>query len=324
MGFVGVLHPSMVTKDVLKRHFLYFDEFHIPGLKLFKWHLSESENEEDHYNLQNLEYLESVKVIRSIDMPVDEIDKLILDANVLQSEQIEEFDSYAMLKPVSPFTAIGNVDRENINLSKVLFRNLNPSKFSGNVSPLSHPLVSNAFESIESDILSRAYSIGLNSKGVPTTPIIKNINYVNSNPGGVETVIAIAVDKFPDLSGAVPFAEIISFKEENYFLKLELRNWINEIVKVKLTAKEIEEKLEYLLEKYKCEIKQHKFDIGFDRFETIVKVPFEVAENLIRLKFSSAIGAIFNIKHRQVRLLKQEAKLEGKEVAYLHHAKTAF
>lgn len=327
MGFVGVIHPSMITEESLKRHFMYFDEFHIPGLKMFKRRLSENESDEDIYKLQSIEYLEQIEAIQPIDIPTDEIDILINKANILNEEQIRELDSFSYAKVISPFVDIGKIDPKiikDVDESELLFRTLDTSNYKGKVSPASHPIISNSFNSIESDILSRAYSIRLNLEGVSTTPIIKNINFGNDVAADIETVIAIAVTKFPDLSGKIPFDEVVSFKRENQLLKLELRNWINEISNGESTAKEIEEKLEYLLATYEKELKQHKFDVKFDVFETIVKVPFEIAENLIKLKFSDAIGSIFNIKHRRTRLLKQESKLEGKEIAYIHHAQCKF
>ncbi len=58
--------------------------------------------------------------------------------------------------------------------------------------------------------------------------------------------------------------------------------------------------------------------------ETVLKVPFELSENLIKMKFSSAIGSLFSISHKRAQLLVEEEEIDGKEVGSIHHARTNF
>ena len=320
MSFIGVLHPSMISVDVLKKHLLYFDKFHVPGLKMYRWSLSGNPSDENDFQLSNLDYLEKINAIKSIDIPIDEIDKILLNANVLSNSQQYEYDSYAFTKLQSPYLHIGAIDRDNIDLNECSFREANRQIFKGEMSPSIHPLLSDDFSTVESDILARAYAVNLNSKGIPATPILRKLDYTENITADRSSVVSIVIRKLPTLNQSIPFDEVFSFKNENSHLRLELRNWINDIASGKFSTRYIEEKLEYLLHIYSDETRLHDRNSSFTIFETVVKVPLEIAESVIRFKFSSAVTSLFSIRHKKIKLLQQEAKLEGREVGYIHHA----
>lgn len=321
MNYIGVLHPSMISVSGLKKHLIYFDKFHVPGLQMFKWSLRDNPTEYSDSCLADIDYLETQNAIEGIDIPIEEIDQLISNADILSREQVYEHDSYTVNKLKSPLAGQGVHAGLGVELDKCTFRDIKPDVFKGRLSASVHPLIGGDFGSIESDILSRAYSIRLNAKGVATTPILKKINYADSTKADRANVVSIIINAFPTPDEIVPFDEIFHFKRQNSGLRTGLRSWINKISSGESSAFEINEELETLLEKYSQEIKQYRAKVRLNMVETIVKVPFGVAENLLRMKFSNAIGALFSISHKRTELLAEEKLLEGREVGYIYHAK---
>lgn len=321
MSFLGVLHPSMITVDVIKQHLLYFDKFHVPGLKMFKWSLRDAGDETSERCYAELDYLEQKQVIEGIDLAVDEIDRLLAAADLLSLEQQAEHDSYFLAKTVSPLVQLGQVDTSGVDASACVFRPQQPDAFRGPVSADLHPLLGEGFETIESDVLARAYSVRMNVQGVPTTPIIKRVNYLDHHAAARDEVVSIVVKRFPVPGDTVPFDEIFSFKSEHRHLRNHLQLWINDIARGGTPAHEVADNLEALLEDYEAAVTKLQGDLHWTTFETVLKVPFEVAEHLVRGKFSAAFGALFAVRQHYAKLLDEEAKLESRQVGYIHRAR---
>jgi len=95
------------------------------------------------------------------------------------------------------------------------------------------------------------------------------------------------------------------------------RVWMNEIVRAKLTPKEIEDKLEYLLDEYRQHMELHFKKTNTSTLETILVA-------LGDRKFGDIVKIPFSVKHRQIALLEAEAKAPGREIAFISKAQETF
>ena len=59
-------------------------------------------------------------------------------------------------------------------------------------------------------------------------------------------------------------------------------------------------------------------------FETLICTTAEIAESLVKFKWSNIAKKLFEVKHKQVALLKAEMSLPGREVAYIIKARERF
>lgn len=154
-------------------------------------------------------------------------------------------------------------------------------------------------------------------------PIIRG-NYHNNKEDiylKKANVLSVIIRHFPKVAHDISTDRLVELKsDEEANIKLHrLKNWTSEITNSKLTEKEINQKVEYLLIEYKKQLELHKLKYDTGIIETFVTVGLEVLENIITLNLSKAAKVFFDIQKKELTLLEAEEKLIGKEVAYLHH-----
>lgn len=139
-------------------------------------------------------------------------------------------------------------------------------------------------------------------------------------------VARVAINKLPIPDETTPWEQIIDFRNDpdNQSALLNLRRWIRKISSENLSAAEIEEELEWLLNQYEHNINLHKIKSNTNAIEVLVKSPLEVLENLLTLKFSKLADPLFAIKRRKISLLEAELQAPGREVAYILKTKDHF
>lgn len=132
--------------------------------------------------------------------------------------------------------------------------------------------------------------------------------------------ISVVMKKFPVLDKELPFEMFLDFKQNpDTKLKLSrLKNWISEIGNTKISAKEVEQKLDFLLTEYSNHLDFHKLKYSQGVIETIITTSLSIIENVLQLKLSDASKVIFDIKRKRIDLLESERNALGKEVAYIH------
>ena len=184
-----------------------------------------------------------------------------------------------------------------------------------------------------SSIYSRFASIVLNEHFRENNyyPLVAPTNYLKSyydskrdDDWRVETlkskVVNLIINKMPVPDDSVSWDQLKNFKSDPDSKKklLGLRTWIAEISQKQFSLSEISEKLEYLLEEYSAQMKNHKLKYTLSSLETVLVPTLEVLENLIKFKFSKAAKVLFDLKRNQFQLLEAEAKFPGREIAYLY------
>ena len=154
-------------------------------------------------------------------------------------------------------------------------------------------------------------------------PIIRG-NYHNNQEDSYlkkATVLSVVIRNFPHVSQDISAERLVELKSDNEAsLKLyRLKNWTLDLANSKLTDKEINQKIEYLLLEYQKQLDLHKLKYSSGVIETFVTVGLEVLENIVKLNLSKAAKVFFDIQKKELTLLEAEEKLVGKEVAYIHH-----
>jgi hypothetical protein len=133
-----------------------------------------------------------------------------------------------------------------------------------------------------------------------------------------QTITNIVISKFPITDfDKISWERILDFKYDPGTVtnQLRLRNWMTEISKSNLSSQEIEEKLDYLINEYKAHLKRHQFEFQYSILTQALITTTEIAQHLIRLKFSDALKTILDIGSRKLKLIDIIENAPGKEIA---------
>jgi hypothetical protein len=139
-------------------------------------------------------------------------------------------------------------------------------------------------------------------------------------------VAQVVLSAFPEPDELTSIEDILAFKRDSEARQrlLELRIWIREMAKAELRPVELEEKLEWLLHEYRRHLELHHLKSRQGTLETVVTTTLEIAEDLVKIKWSEAAKALFSIRRRKLALLGAEASAPGREVSYVAWAKDRF
>ena len=170
---------------------------------------------------------------------------------------------------------------------------------------------------------SRTYSIILNGKNQNTyTPIIRNdfYNFSIGEFNSTTTVLTVLLKRFPMITNEIEIEKFIDFKNDpETKLKLNrLKDWVIDISKKSYSGKEIEQKIDYLLQEYSNQLELHKLRYKLGVIETLVTTTLGILENLVKVNFSKAAKVIFDLKKQDINLLEAEQKTTGRELAYIY------
>lgn len=174
-------------------------------------------------------------------------------------------------------------------------------------------------------LTSRVNSIELNDQSTDHYIPVFRGNYHNFSAeemDSISTVLSVVIRKFPFIVSNFDLDRFIEFKSDNDTkLKMSrLRDWSLDMSKKKYSVKEIEQKIDYLLQEYCKQLEIHKLKYELGTMETLVTTSLEVAENIAKLNFSKAAKVLFDIGKQDINLLESENKILGKEVAIIQKA----
>ena len=173
---------------------------------------------------------------------------------------------------------------------------------------------------------SRVFSIILNKKEQHAfTPVLRNNfhNFISNKFSSGSPVLSVILKKFPIPSEGYSIERFIEFKNDpDTKLKLSrLRNWAIVMDKSHYSEKEIEQKVDYLLNEYSSQLNLYRLKHNLGFVETFITTTLEVLENIAKLKFSKVSKAIFDLQKQNLYLLEAEQKMEGRELALIHKLK---
>jgi hypothetical protein len=184
------------------------------------------------------------------------------------------------------------------------------------------------------DFYIRGLSIQLRElHGLDAYPIISDIPLAKQQPSNTSEIIEIVLNTLPVPDDNTPWEQIIDFRLDSQSMSkfMALKNWMNDVARMKLKPSEVAEKLEWLLEDYRQHMHTHKIKTRLATLKTIA-----IAEaGFITSGWLTGLGALpgvigmiatplYTIKQRQVALMVEEQKAPGKEVAYIIKARETF
>jgi hypothetical protein len=139
-------------------------------------------------------------------------------------------------------------------------------------------------------------------------------------------VVQIAINKLPLPDQTTPWEQIFDYRNDPNTQQslFSLRRWMRKISEQNLPSHEIEEELEWLINEFQTHMKLHKMKSNTETMETLIKVPLELLENLVKFNFSKIPDPLFAIKKRQLSLMEAEINAPGKEIAYIIKTNEAF
>lgn len=140
------------------------------------------------------------------------------------------------------------------------------------------------------------------------------------------TIMQVAIYNFPIPDNSTPWEQIFDFRDDPKHRQnlVSFRRWIRKLSSENLTPQEIQEELEYLINEFNNHIKINKMKSNIGTIETLIKLPLEMLENVLKLKFSKLPEPLFALNKRQVTLLEAEINSPGREIAYLVNARKIF
>jgi hypothetical protein len=139
-------------------------------------------------------------------------------------------------------------------------------------------------------------------------------------------VVHILLNALPEPDDATSWEQILDYRSDPDTAGkfLSLRNWMNEVVRGKLSPLEVEEKLEFLIYQYEQHVKLHKLKTNRGILESVVVASAEFLEDLVKFKWGKIAKGLFALKHRRVELMEGELKAPGNEIAYIVKAREQF
>jgi len=140
----------------------------------------------------------------------------------------------------------------------------------------------------------------------------------------IESIIILY--KVKTIISDVPWEQILDFRnDENSKIHIvNLRRWINKLSCENLSITDLQEEIDYLISSYHDHMKFHKMKTQLGIIETIISVPLDIAEQLIKFKWSDIAKSLFFIRKKKLALMEAERSAPGREIAYIIKAKEQF
>jgi hypothetical protein len=139
-------------------------------------------------------------------------------------------------------------------------------------------------------------------------------------------VLDIVIKQFPIPSDDTPLEAVLDFRSDRAARDAlrRLRRWMQKIATKELPANEVADELEEMLDQYTEHMRLHKLKYEIGSIRTLVSIPLGLLEHLTRLRFKSALDALFTLRDQQLALSEAELKAPGRDVAYIVRAQEAF
>jgi hypothetical protein len=175
--------------------------------------------------------------------------------------------------------------------------------------------------------LTRLYALELRQQHqVNAVPILIDRSLEIDRPSTRSDVVHLVLNQLPMPGPTHSLEDILAFRDEarKDGLIEGLRVWINEMASGKLTPIEVSDKLEHLTSQYERTLKLEKMRRDTSVVETFVTTTAEVAEALAKFQWSKIAKMLFEVRHKQLELMKAELSAPGREVAYIVKARERF
>lgn len=132
-------------------------------------------------------------------------------------------------------------------------------------------------------------------------------------------VVNIGLEMLPFPDESISWAELLEYRSDpdvrrNY---LAFRGWLRRAAEHPEDVNALRDELEHLILERESHLRTRKLKINTSALETVLTIGAEIVEDLAKLKVSSAIKALFTLKHRKVALFEAEREAPGRDIAYI-------
>ena len=172
------------------------------------------------------------------------------------------------------------------------------------------------------DSLSRHFAAALRKdEKLNAVPIVSGVALPSDSVATRAEVLQLVIHSLPSPHASHTVADMLDFRDEARALGLTqgLRVWMNEMASGKLTGAEVSDKLDHLLSQYERALDLEKMSRETTILETFIFPAAGVVEYLTKLG-----SKLFTVRRVEIDLMKAEARLPGREVAYIAKARDRF
>ncbi|WP_313375636.1 hypothetical protein [Chishuiella sp.] len=139
-------------------------------------------------------------------------------------------------------------------------------------------------------------------------------------------VIQFILNDIPEPNNSTSWEQIIEYRSDldvkNKYLAL--MNWINKVSNSNMKLSEIKDEYDYLYNDYMQQFKLHKMKYNNSKLEVILNATVNFITNISTGNYTTSIKDLFQFNVKNAQLLQEEAKLSGKELAYIYHTSLKF
>ncbi len=156
-------------------------------------------------------------------------------------------------------------------------------------------------------------------------PILKSNNFFTKK-GKKTEVVHFTLNQIPEPTANTSWEQIIEFRtDQNVKNKyLALIHWINKKAASLSPMSDIQEEYEYLYSDYLKHFELHRMKYGFSTIEVLVTAGVDLLVSLASGHYLPAIKNLMTMRLSKINLLQEEAKIPGKEIAYIYHINQKF
>ncbi len=174
----------------------------------------------------------------------------------------------------------------------------------------------------------RVIAAGLRSAGIDAVPLYASSGARPATPvlPGLDSVVRATLKMLPEPEATTPWDVIFEFRDDRktHELRVRFMRLLRKIAKADVTQREAEEALLESTFEYETHLRSFHLRSSTTGLEALFSIPFEIAEDLVKIKWSSAVRRLFALKHTRGELLQNELNAPGREIAYLLHARRVF
>ncbi|MCO5948312.1 hypothetical protein [Mucilaginibacter flavidus] len=158
-------------------------------------------------------------------------------------------------------------------------------------------------------------------------PIVRtNGSFEPKGQAKKSSVIQFLLNDIPEPDFNTSWEQIIEFKsdEDTKIKYLALINWTNKVSQSETSLSDLKDEYEYLYHDYIKHFKLHKLKYNNTVLELIVNAGVAVFSAFQTGAYIPVVKNLLQMNLSQANLAADEAKIPGKEVAYIYHAKQQF
>lgn len=139
-------------------------------------------------------------------------------------------------------------------------------------------------------------------------------------------VIQFVLNDIPEPNNSTSWEQIIEYRSDldvkNKYLAL--MNWVNKVSNSNMKLSEIKDEYDFLYNDYMKQFKLHKMKFNNSKLEIILNASANFIANIATGNYTTSMKDFFQFNVKNAQLLQEEAKLPGKEIAYIYHTSLKF